>query len=41
MLNADPIPSQEYAFREKRTIGSPLYRVKLLKHIRGRRWQAK
>ena len=41
MLNADLIPGQEYAFREKRIIGSPLHRVKLLKHIRGRKWQAK
>ena len=41
MLNADLIPGQEYAFREKRIIGSPLHRVELLKHIRGRKWQAK
>ncbi len=41
MLNADLIPGQEYAFREKRIVGSPLHRVKLLKHVRGRKWRAK
>jgi hypothetical protein len=41
MLNADLIPGQEYAFREKRIVGSPLHRVKLLEHVRGRKWRAK
>jgi hypothetical protein len=41
MLNADLIPGQEYAFREKRIVGSPLHRVKLLEHVRGRKWKAR
>jgi len=41
MLRADLMDGQEYAFREKRTVGSPLHRIKLLKHVRGRKWQAK
>jgi hypothetical protein len=41
MLSADLIPGLEYAFREKRIVGSPLHRLKVLKHIRGRKWQAK
>ena len=40
-MRADLMDGQEYAFREKRTVGSPLHRIKLLKHIRGRKWQAK
>jgi hypothetical protein len=41
MMRADLMDGQEYAFREKRTVGSPLHRIKLLKHIRGRKWQAR
>jgi len=40
-MRADLMDGQEYAFREKRTVGSPLHRIMLLKHIRGRKWQAR
>jgi hypothetical protein len=41
MLNADLTPGQKYAFREKRVPLAPLQQIKLLKHVRGRKWQAK
>jgi hypothetical protein len=30
----------EYAIREKRGVGNTVQRVKILKHIRGSKWQA-
>lgn len=41
MMRADLMDGQEYAFREKRTVGSPLRSIKLLKHTWGHKRQAK
>jgi hypothetical protein len=40
MLKAAIKSGVEYAFREKRGISKPVERVKILKHIRGNKWQA-
>lgn len=34
------IVGKEYAFRERRIIGSPFQRVRVLQHIRGSKWKA-
>jgi hypothetical protein len=34
------IVGKEYAFRERRIIGSPFQRVRVLQHIRGNEWKA-
>jgi hypothetical protein len=40
MWKADIKPGVEYALRETRGMGKPVERVKILKHIRGNKWQA-
>jgi hypothetical protein len=40
MLKADIKPGAEYALREKRVIGAALERVRILAHIRGKKWKA-
>ena len=40
MWKADIKPGVAYAFRERRGVGMPVQRVKILKHIRGNKWQA-
>lgn len=40
-MNRDAIkPGTEYAFREKRTFGAPLQRIRILQHIRHNKWRA-
>lgn len=34
------IVGKEYAFRERRIIGLPFHRVRVLQHIRGDKWKA-
>jgi hypothetical protein len=37
---ADIKPKSDYAFREKRGVGVPFQRVRILEHIRGNKWRA-
>ena len=41
MLRSELKAGADYAFREKRVSGSPLARIKLIQHVRGKRWKAK
>jgi hypothetical protein len=41
MLRSELKPGADYAFREKRVSGSPLARIKLIQHVRGKRWKVK
>jgi hypothetical protein len=34
------VVGKEYAARERRIVGSPLQRVRILQHIRGNKWKA-
>ena len=40
MLKSQIKTATEYAFREKRTPGTPFQRVRIIEHIRGNRWKA-
>jgi len=40
MLKSEIKPGVEYALRERRGVGSPLQRVRILQHVRGNRWKA-
>jgi len=39
VLKSEIKPSVEYAFREKRTPGAPVQRVRVIEHIRGNKWK--
>jgi hypothetical protein len=41
MEKAEIVIGEEYAIREKRIMGSPFQRVKILEHIRHNKWKAK
>ena len=41
MLKSEIQPGVEYALREKRAIGAPFQRVRILEHIRKNKWKAK
>jgi hypothetical protein len=40
MLKAEIKPGNEYAVREKRVVGAPLERVRIVAHVRGNKWKA-
>jgi hypothetical protein len=40
MWKADIKPGAEYALRERRSPGAPLQRVRILQHVRGKKWKA-
>lgn len=40
MLKAEIKPGTEYAVREKRVVGGPLERVRIVAHVRGNKWKA-
>lgn len=40
MLKGQIKPGTEYALREKRLLGAPLQRVRILEHVRGTKWKA-
>lgn len=39
MLKSDIKPKAEYAFREKRSPGTPFQRVRAIEHVRGNKWK--
>jgi hypothetical protein len=41
MLKSEIQPGVEYALREKRTVGGPFQRVRIVEHIRKNKWKAK
>lgn len=41
MLSVDLRPGTEYGFREKRIVGAPLHRIRLIEHTRRDKWKAK
>lgn len=41
MLKSEIQPGVEYAFREKREVGAPFQRVRILEHIRKNKWKVK
>jgi hypothetical protein len=41
MQKPDIAPGSEYAIRERRVVGGPFQRVKILEHIRHNKWKAK
>jgi len=40
MLKSQIKVGKEYAYREKRTTGTPFQRVRIIEHIRGNKWKA-
>src|SRR5688572_716001 len=40
MLKAEIKPDVEYALREKRVVGAPLERVRIIAHIKANKWKA-
>ncbi len=41
MLKCEIKLGTEYALREKRTLGTPFQRVRIIEHVRGNKWKAK
>jgi hypothetical protein len=41
MLKAEIQPGIDYALREKRLVGAPFQRVRIIEHIRKNKWKAK